>query len=227
MRTLMISLALVAATATTASYGFGLPKIPGVGSGASSSSSVSGDSVDKFLAIGLESSAKINQARDTLTVAFTKKEDRAKLQQQMAEMKKGLAVQDKKAIEDYQAFQKSNDALINTSLANGDAQKRLSEMSTDQLEKVGKSILLLAHGILIQKEQIPAGQEMISAISSNPMLATKLPAIKDAVSTMVGNVKDAGGYLIKLPGLMKTANINITLPTDTSTKPADVDPNAF
>ena len=231
MRKTMIPLALMAAIVTTSSYGFGIPKVPGLGGGASASggSSVTGDAVDKFVSLGTDSSAKINQARDTLAIAFTKKEDRAKLFQQLDQMKKGLADKDnKKAKDDYAKFQQSNDAVINTNLANGEAEKRLSEMGTDQVEKVGKSVLLLAHGILIQKEQIPAGQDMITAISSNPMLATKLPAVKDTVMTMTDNVKTAGAYLIKLPGLLKTAKVNITLPTDSSSKPdTNVDASAF
>ena len=224
MRKILIVLSLMSATAATTSYGFGLPKIPGVGGGASASSgsSVSGDAVDKFIAVGAESTAAINEANKVLAFALTKKEDKAKLAQQIQEMDKGLASKDEKERKAAQAVQASLAATIAEQLSSGEAEQRLSELSIDQLEKVGKSVLYLGYGILVQKEQLPAGQNMITAISSNPMLATKLPAVKNTVTDMASNIKNVGGYLFKLPTLLKTAKVNITLPTDTSTKPEGI-----
>ena len=224
MRKLILSLAMIAATTTTASYGFGLPKIPGVPAalGGGGSSAVSGDSVEKFITIGQESAALINSARVNLALALSTKEDRAKIAQQQAQIKAGLDAKDQKAKDQQKEFQSSLDATLKANIESGAAEKQLSTMSQEQLKLVLGSVLQLGYGIILQKEQIPAGQNMISAISSNPMLATKLPAIKDVLSTMTGNIAGAGGYLLKLPTLLKSANIAVTLPTDSSSKPAQV-----
>lgn len=234
MRKLFISLVAIASvTAATVSYGFGLPKNPAdSGNSANSAgSSVNAEAIDKFIALGAESSAQINGANELLLIALTKKEDQAKLKQQLSEMKAGLADKDSKkaqeAKEQYAKFKESSQAEISAKIASGEAEKQMKEMSEEQLKKVSKSVMLLAYGLLIQREQLPAGQNMINAIGSNPMLLKKLPAVKDAVVDMGINVKNVAVYVVKLPTILKTANVTVTLPTDTSSKPEMVDPSEF
>lgn len=221
MRRLVIPLTLLAVTLTNNAYSFGLPKIPSLGTGSSSSSDsqVSGDSVDKFIVVGAESSKMIDDARFNLALALSAKDERNKLKQQQEQIKKGLDAKDQKAIDDNKAFQASLDAQLKADLESDKAQQQMSSLSTDQLKFVAGSVVQLAYGVLLQKEQIPLGQNMITAISANPLLLAKAPAIKNSISTMTSNVVGAGSYMMKLPTLLKSANISVTLPTDSSSKP--------
>lgn len=223
MRKSLLPLALLATTAMSSAHaGFGLPKLPGLPSVpglTSSSSSFSADSVEQFIAVGQDSATLINTARYNLAMALSTKEMRAQLAQQQAQIKAGLDAKDQKAQDQNKTFQASLDAELKAKLESDAARQQLASLTADQLKLVADSAVQLGYGILLQKEQITTGQNMISAISGNPMLVTKLPAIKNAVGTMTSNISGAGSYVFKLPALLKSANISITLPTDTSSKP--------
>lgn len=208
------------------SWGFGLPKMPSVPAApAAGNSGVSADAVDQFIVAGQASNAAISAAREMLAAALSTKEERAKLISQREQLKKGLDAKDKKAIEEARAINASLDAKLKTDLADQQKLDSLKSLSADQRKAVANSALNLGYSILLQKEQVAVGQGMISQIAANPMLAAKLPAIKDTVAAMASNLSGTAGYLTNVPKLFGALGVQAKLPTSKDEKPADATAN--
>ncbi len=217
---------LSAALLSPACFGLGLPSFGGAGSASSESSAGSAD-VDTFLKQGKASAELINNSRDMLVKAISSKEDRAKLQAQLDQIHKGLAANDKKAAEDLQKYNADADAKLAAAANDKAAQDNLKNLSKDQKAAVAKAFGNLALGVLMQTQQLQTGQNLVKSAAGNFALASKLPDLKDAVSDMGSNVKTGAELVSKLPGLFKSANIEVVAPKDATTKPEAVDPNIF
>lgn len=208
---------------SSVSWGFGMPKVPGIPAApaAGKAGGVSADSVDQFIVAGQASNLAISEARLMLAAALSSKEERAKLISQREQLKKGLDAKDKKAVEEAKAIAESLDAKLKTDLADQQKLESLKALSADQRKAVANSALNLGYGILLQKEQVSVGQNMVSQIAANPMLAAKLPAIKDTVTTMTSNLAGTAGYLANFPKLFSALGVKAQLPTSKDEKPAD------
>lgn len=224
LRKTVIATGVALVMASGVSWGFGLPKVPGLpaaAAGGAQSGGLTADSIDQFIAAGVASNAAMSDARTMLATALATKEERAKLVSQREQLKKGLDAKDKKAAEEAKAFTESLDAQLKSGFADQAKLDTLKSLSADQKAAVVSSALNLAYSVILQKEQVAAGQGMISQISANPMLATKLPAIKDTVATMASNLSGTAGYLANLPKLFTTLGVQAKLPTTKDEKPAE------
>lgn len=201
---------------------FGLPKVPGVPGAGGGGGGASAADVDAFLAQGEAATALFVKAQIGIVSALKTKEERAKMMSEYEVIKKGIDAKDKKAFDDQKNFSKTLDAELNAKAGDVAAQENLKNLSAEQKVAVAKSMGNLGLAVLMQKKQIETGTALVGGVSSNPMLAAKALALKDAVGTLGNNVKMGGSYLGKLPGLFKTAGISVTLPTDASGKAEDV-----
>lgn len=227
LRKFVVSSGLALTMLSGISHGFGLPKIPGLPAipGVPSAltggvGAVNGDAVDAFLAIGAESNKLIGDSRSILALALATKEERAKIKSQQEQLQKGLDAKDKKAIEQLKKeISASQDAQIQASASNEQALAGLKDLTAEQSKLVVSSMKNLAYGILMQQQQITAGQNMVSAISANPLLVTKLPAIKDTIMSMTSNISGSVGYLAAFPQLFKAMGVSAVLPKTADEKP--------
>lgn len=224
LRKFVIATGVALSLTAGASYGFGLPKIPGAPSlpGAGGGSAISGDAVEQFVQAGQQTSELISNARGILTLALSTKEERALLLSQTEQLKQGLAAKDKKAIEDSKAMQSTLDAQLQAKLSDQAALDRLKSLSAEQRKLVVGSALNLAYGVLMQKDQIAVGQNMITQVTSNPTLVAKLPAIKDTVATMVSNLGGTAKYITEFPKLFGALGVTVKAPTSVDEKPEPV-----
>lgn len=225
LRRFVILSGLALAVLSGISHGFGLPKVPGLP--AAASGGVSADAVDAFLVIGAESNKLIGDSRLILATALATKDERAKIMSQQEQLKKGLDAKDKKVADELKAFNASLDAQILASASNEQAQASLKNLTAEQNKLVVGSMKNLAYGILLQQQQVTAGQNMVSAVSANPMLATKLPAIKDTITSMTSNISGTVGYLAKFPQLFKAMGASAVLPKTVDEKPEAVSAEAL
>lgn len=225
MKKLFAGVVIVAcAVMPVGSYAFGLPKIPGVpaaGGGAGTAD------VDAFLAQGAGATRLFMDAQTGLALALANKEERAKIKSEYAVVQQGLDAKDKKAGDSQKEFMKTSDALLNEKLASATTEAELKSLSADQKKEVGKSLANLGLAVLLQKQQIETGTQMVSSISSNPMMAAKALAVKDSLGTLGGNVSMGAAYLGKLPSLFKSVGISVAMPTDTSSKAEAFNPSVF
>lgn len=232
LRNLVITSGITLAMMSGISHGFGLPKIPAVpgipaAAGGGSGSAVNGDAIDAFLSIGAESNKRISDSRIILASALATKEERAKIISQQAQLKKGLDAKDKKAAEQLKEFNASLDAQLQAKAGDDQALAGLKSLTAEQGKLVVGSMMNLAHGILLQQQQVTAGQSLVSAVSANPMLVTKLPAIKDTITSMAGNISGTVGYMTKFPALFKAMGVSAVLPKSVDEKPEAVSADAL
>lgn len=220
LRPLVLATAVALATSASVSFGFGLPTVPKAPA-AADNGSVSADAVDQFIVTGAASSALINDARVLLAAALSTKEERAQLMSQREQLKKGLDAKDKKAQDELKASNQSLDAKLAATTADEKAMESLKSLSAEQKKAVANSAINLAYGILLQKEQVAAGQAMISQIGANPRLASKLPAIKDTVTTMTTNLSGTAGYVVNFPKLFAALGVSPKMPASKDDKPAE------
>lgn len=222
LRKFVISSGLALTVLSGLSHGFGLPKVPGlpVAAGGTNSGAVSADAVDAFLTLGVESNKLIGDSRQLLATALATKEERAKIKSQQDQLQKSLDAKDKKAIEQMKKeISASQDAQILASAGSEQAQANLKNLTVEQRKLVVNSMKNLAYGIMLQQQQVTAGQNMVSAVSANPMLATKLPVIKDTITSMTNNISGSAGYLVKFPQLFKAMGVSAVLPKTVDEKP--------
>lgn len=225
LRKLALASGIAALLAAGTSYGFGIPKVPGVPAAPAAPGAgggVTADAVDQFIVTGQQSSNLINNARTILVAALSTKEERAKLLSQTNQLKQGLDAKDKKAIEENKNLQTTNDAQLAAKLKDQAAIDNLKNMSAAQRKLVVDSAMNLAYGVVLQKDQVTVGQNMVSQVASNPMLAAKLPAIKDTVATMAANLGGTGKYLMDFPKLFAALGASVKLPTSADQKPEPV-----
>ncbi len=204
---------------------FGLPAKPSMGGGSTSGASAA--DVDAFLESGKASSELINKSRDLLVMAISSKEERAKRQASLDQIKEGLKTGDKKAAEAQKKMQQDDEAKLKGAEHDKAAQENLKNLSSAQKEAVGYSMGNLGLGLLMQTVQVKVGENILKTASSNMALASKLPALKDGVSGMLSNIGTLGELVTKLPPLFKTAGIKIEMPKDASSKPKEVKDPGF
>lgn len=229
-RKLVISSAVSLALMSGLSHGFGLPKVPkvpGLPVASGSGDAVNADAVDAFIATGAASNKLISDSRVILATALSTKEERAKIKSQQAQLKQGLDAKDKKAIQAAKEFNASLDAQLQAKAGDEAAVATLKNLTAEQSKLVLDSMMNLAYGVMLQQQQVTAGQSLVSAVSANPMLVTKLPAIKDTVTTMTGNISGTVGYLAKFPALLKGMEVSVMLPKSVDEKPQQLAESAL
>ena len=185
-----------------------------LGGSKSDSKGASAADVDGFLTAAADS--LIRKSSDTLFSAVASKQEIDKYNEDLTAAnaltdpkEKDAAI--KKAQDDSQAvlakedFAKKTDELKKTA----DAKKK---------QQVGAAIYNFVLGALKDKELLDRGQGIISSISSNPMMVTKLGKVKDVVgsiSSQMGNVSTIASGIQKMTSVVKLDS----LPTKASDQP--------
>lgn len=66
---------------------------------------------------------------------------------------------------------------------------------------------------------MPEGQNLVSSMKSNPMMATKVGSVLDAVNK-IGGIASGGAKVVSaLPPVFSAAKIDVKLPTSSSAEP--------
>ena len=187
-----------------------------LGGSKSDSKGASAADVDGFLTAAADADSLIRKSSDTLFSAVASKQEIDKYNEDLTAAnaltdpkEKDAAI--KKAQDDSQAvlakedFAKKTDELKKTA----DAKKK---------QQVGAAIYNFVLGALKDKELLDRGQGIISSISSNPMMVTKLGKVKDVVgsiSSQMGNVSTIASGIQKMTSVVKLDS----LPTKASDQP--------
>jgi hypothetical protein len=200
-----------------ASLAFGLPKIPGVGGGASTGASQAVD-VDGFMVKASETNALFQQSALLLTAFLGDKAKTAELQTKLNAIQ-AIADPKEKAAQLKAAFTE-NEAVVKATLDNtAQAAENLNQAQADQRQKIINAAYNFALGVIQAKDLVPNGQSAIASVQSNPMQATKLVGLKNTVSDLTGIVGNSTLALTTVPSLFKQAKIDAPMPTSISDKP--------
>lgn len=189
------------------------PKLPGVGSGASSSSVSSAD-IDSYLARSKEAAIMIGTASILLTAAAKGKIDRAGAGAQVKALR-GSA--NAKELAAAMSFMKSDDAANKLNGANADAlEKNIASASAEDKVAIGAALVNLAIGIPRAIQLAKQAPEMIKGIGSNPSSLGQIGKLKDAGGLLVLQVKYTAEILPVLPRIMSAAKVKLPANAETS-----------
>jgi len=215
---LAAALAINAPEALAFGIGSLTPAIPGLGGGAASSNVSAGD-IDAFIKTAQDADAMIASSTDYIFRALADQEAIAKLDAEraaanaIADPKEKQAALDKIKDDEATAAQKA--------LVSDDVQQKLSRMSKKQLTEFGNAAFTFMLGVLKDKQLADGSRALVAGVAANPMLAPRLGALKDAVSSVSSqavNTAKIGDGLVKLAGAGKI----ITLPKSASEAPKEV-----
>jgi len=206
---LLLGVALV--LSYSSAWAWGLPSLPSIGGGSG------GGDPDAFLAKAQAAEALVNKSADQLFGLVCSKEEQAKVE----ELQKKISTTTDSKERGELLHEKQKSELAALELAKTD-QKLLDEVKKwdAQKKKLAASALFnLSLGGKMAADLVPQGQQMVSSIKSNPMLATKLSSIYEAVKSLGGIGTGTAKVLGAVPPIFKAAKIDVEL-ASTSTAPA-------
>ena len=200
---LAIAMAAGLATAVPAHAQFG-GLASALGGGSTSKSSVSAGDVDAFLKTAGDAQGLMKTSADKLFEAVASKDQIQKVQD---EQRAAESITDPK---EKEAKLKQVEAEKQTILSQANYTAKAEEMKKGLDEKkkaqIGASIWNFTLAMLKNKQLAEQGSGLVSSIGSNPMLVTKLGAVKDVVSSIggqMGNVTKIASGLQKLATVVK------------------------
>lgn len=215
---LVVSSAVAALSTQASAFGLGDLKaaVPGAGG---SAHAVSAGDIDLFIKTAQDADQMIGAASDYLIKAVGDQQVVAELQ---AKMTAANSIADPK--EKEAAIQKAKDdeaTALQKSLASKETQDKIATMNKDQLGKFGAASYTFMLGVLKDKQLASDSSGLVSGVSSNPMLVTRLPDLKNvasSVSSQVANSVKIGEGLVQLAQAGKIT----ALPTSASDKPKEI-----
>ena len=209
LRTLAVVLMGFVAMCGTAGA-FGLPSLGGGSKGASADP-------DGFLAKATKSETLVNKSADQLFALVASKEELAKVEALRAELAKATSTEEKNAI--MQKIQSTEMAVLGQAKADKELVARAAALD-DKKKKQGQDALYnFALGTKLAADLVPEGQNLVSSMKSNPMMATKVGSVLDAVNK-IGGIATGGAKVVSaLPPVFSAAKIDVKLPTSSSAEP--------
>jgi hypothetical protein len=217
--TLLIGVAAVNLTPAASAFGLSDLKAAVPGVGGSSGTSVSGGDIDAFIKTAQDANQMIDSASQYIFKAVGDQKDIAE-QEAKRDAANNIADPKEKAA----AIQKLDDdqaTMLQKTLASKDAQAKIDAMNKEQLTSFGNAAFTFMLGVLKDKQLASGSTALVSGVASNPMLISRLPALKDvaaSVSTQAVNSAKIGEGLIQFAKAGKIA----ALPTSASETPKEI-----
>ncbi|MBP9216676.1 MAG: hypothetical protein KBF23_05855 [Agitococcus sp.] len=216
---IIVGLTLSASLVSQTTMAFGLPKMPSLGSAASSEPSQAVD-VDGFIKKASDTNMMFQQSALLLASYLGEKSTVATLNTKLQAIQTIPDPKERSA--QTKALYVEQESVIKAALEDKTkAKEQLSQAQGEQLAKIINAAFNFALGVIQAKELVPAGQSAITSIQSNPMQATKLVGLKNTVSDLTGIVGSSVTALTTVPSLFKEAKIDAPIPTSTTDKPRE------
>ena len=187
--------------------------------GTSTGSSVSGDDVDAFIQTARQADQLINQSARLIYLALASQEEKAKHEAAIKAANEMTDVSEKKAKLDE--INADTATALQKTLNNQETINSINKMSAAQRKNLSASAFNFMLGLMKDKELAQRSTSLVSGVSSNPMLAPKLVNLKEAVSSVGGQVKNGVKIADGLISMAKAGNMKI-MPASTSEKPVVV-----
>lgn len=198
---------------------FGLGNLTAALPGSSTSNAVSSGDVDVFIKTAKEAELMIDTAANYIFKAVANKEEISKYEEAL---KVANSLSDPKEKEaKLNQIEVDRDTYLQKSLASKETEAKVKSMSGDQLKHFGNAGFTFMLGLLKDRQLAEGSTNLISGVSANPMLVSKLVVLKDTATSITSQVKSAGKIGEGLLKLAKVGNINI-MPTSASEKPKEV-----
>jgi hypothetical protein len=220
IRTAVVTLAIGLAVTGTAGA-WGLPTIPGITGGASSSSSY-GDP-DGFLARAKSAEALIDKSADSLFKAVASKEEQARMEELQKKLNETTDDKEKNALR--QEMTESEMATIEKRAKDKKLQEQAKKWDERKKKMVATAFYNFSLGALQASLLVPEGTSMANSIASNPVnavrLAIKVTSIWEALKTIKGILGGTVNVISAMKPLMSAANIEVKSPSSATETPKD------
>lgn len=204
---------------TPQAQAFGLGNLTAVLPGSGTSSAVSSGDVDAFIKTAKEAELMIDSAANYIFKAVANKEEISKYEEAL---KVANSLSDPKEKEaKLNQIDADRDTYLQKSLASKETEAKVKGMNGDQLKHFGNAGFTFMLGLLKDRQLADGSASLISGVTANPMLVSKLVVLKDTASSITSQVKSATKIGEGLLKLAKVGNINI-MPTSASEKPKEV-----
>ena len=219
LSTLLIGVAVAAVTPTASAFGLGNLTAAIPGGGGSSTHSVSAGDIDTFLKTAQDANQMIDTSSQYIFKAVGDQKDIAAQEAKRAAAN-GIADPKEKAAA-IQQINADDATMVQKAIASKDAQDKINAMSKEQLNSFGNAAFTFMLGVLKDKQLANDSTALVSGVTSNPMLISRLPELKDVVSSVSSQVVNSakiGDGLIQLAKAGKIA----ALPASASEQPKEV-----
>lgn len=198
---------------------FGLGNLTAALPGSSTSNAVSAGDVDAFVKTAKEAELMIDTAANYIFKAVANKEEISKYEEAL---KVANSLSDPKEKEaKINQVKVDRDTSLQKSLVSKETEAKVKSMSGDQLKHFGNAGFTFMLGLLKDRQLAEGSANLISGVSANPMLVSKLVVLKDTATSITTQVKSAAKIGEGLVKLAKVGNINI-MPSSASEKPKEV-----
>jgi hypothetical protein len=213
---LIISAALISATASHAQFG-GLGGMLG-GGGGGGGGDVSGE-VAAFIAKSQVLSGLASRSVTAINAAFSSEEESAKKRAALEAIDKITNTAEKEAKK--AALYESESAETKRKLESGEMEKAIGSLSEDKKKQVTAALLNFSIGALQAVDLVKTGQSLVQKVSTNPMDIPKVVPVKDALPLLSKVGSDAGGLFAGVIKLARGAKISVP-EVKSDSKPVDV-----
>jgi hypothetical protein len=219
LSTLILSTATLTALPLTASA-FGLSSItsaiPGVGGG--STNAVSAGDIDTFIQTAKQADQLINQSTELMASSVESADQIAK-QKAARDAANGIAdpKEQKAAVEQLQTDAQTQ---LQKALSSDDINNKIASMSAEQRKSFGAAAINFTIGLLKDKQLVSSSSSLVAGVTANPRLVTRLPDLKDVVSSVSSQASHSASIGMSLAKLVTSGKIK-ALPTSADSKPVE------
>jgi septal ring factor EnvC (AmiA/AmiB activator) len=218
IKTACVTFAAVLAFAGIAGA-WGLPSIPSLGSGTSSSADP-----DAFLVKAQRSETLIDKSADSLFKAVASKEEQAKMEELQKKLNETTDDKEKNALRHQ--ITESEMATIEKQAKNKDIQKQAKDYDDKKKTQISNAFYNFSLGALQAALLVPEGQNIAKSIAGNPInaarLAFKLNSIYDSVKSIGGILGNTTKVISAMKPLMSAANIQTKMAVTETDQPVVV-----
>jgi hypothetical protein len=203
--------AVVSVALVGSAFGWGIPSIGGGGS------SKSAGDPDAFLAKSQESEKLVNNSANLLFGLVASKEAQAKIEALQQKIAATTNADEKKSLIQEKSSSQLNE--ISKASANKALEAEAKKWDAKKKGQAKDAVFNLALGAKMASELVPEGQNISKSVQSNPMMATKLGSITDALKSLGGIISGSGKVLTALPPVLTAAKVDVELPKTSTDKP--------
>jgi hypothetical protein len=213
---MLVAVMMLGLIACGSAGAWGIPKIPGLGGGASA-----GADPDAFLARVKASEALVNKSADQLFSLVASKEEQAKIEEQQKKINAATDAKEKDAL--ISDMTSSQFAAIERSLADNNLQAEAAKWDSQKKQMAANSLFNLALGGKMAADLVPQGKNLANSIKTNPLLLTKVRSLYEAVKSLGGIGTGTARIMSALQPVFSAAKIDVKLPASSAEAPKSVE----
>jgi hypothetical protein len=219
LSTLMLSTATLTALPLTASA-FSLSSItsavPGLSGG--SANTVSTGDIDTFIQTAKQADQLITQSTELMASAV-ESEDQISKQKAARDAANTIAdpKEQKAAVEQLQADEQTQ---LQKTLSSDDINNKIASMSAQQRKSFEAAAINFTIGALKDKQLVSSSSSLVAGVTANPSLVTRLPDLRDVVSSVSSQASHSASIGMSLAKLATSGKIK-TLPASADSKPVE------